>query len=305
MGKWLDIAGSAGLSTAADTVSGLIGRIGQKKREERQVGYQKDIMGLQLNNQMALNQQGQDIQLDTWKKTSYPAQLAMMKEAGLNPALMYGMGGGGGTTTGSQGGGNASGGGMPNVPGPMDIRSNPRLIKEMELMDAQAENLKADAGKKRAETPGAGQVEKKMGVEIGEIEGRIKLNASQESLNKASEDLKIAETQVQQSISKVNDSLAKLNDQKVQESIKQTEVTAKTLDWMERTGLNPNDSQIAKIFQYLGDQTEIDEETLIYIIGGAIGLERLAKLIPDFIFKKLPKGIIKGNPIGGFGKGNK
>ncbi len=62
----------------------------------------------QYENQRKLNQQGHDLQMDMWNKTNYGAQLEHMKDAGLNPALMYGMGGGGGTTTGNQTGGSAS-----------------------------------------------------------------------------------------------------------------------------------------------------------------------------------------------------
>lgn len=37
-------------------------------------------------------------QLELWEKTGYGAQKEQLKEAGMNPALMYGMGGGGGQT---------------------------------------------------------------------------------------------------------------------------------------------------------------------------------------------------------------
>jgi len=120
----------------------------QNERERRSMENQRQLMDLQQQNQMELNKQGQQIQLDTWMKTSYPAQMKMMKEAGLNPALMYGMGGGGGTTTGGQGGGSAASGSAP-APQQMDMKA---IIEAMKL-GVEIANTKADTLKKQAETP--------------------------------------------------------------------------------------------------------------------------------------------------------
>jgi hypothetical protein len=99
-------------------------------------------MGIQFGHQTALNQQGHDLQMDMWKKTNYPAQVKMLEQAGLNPALLYGMGGAGGSTTGSQGGGSAAGGSAPGQ-GSIDL--------PMAMMGAQIENIKADTEKKKHE----------------------------------------------------------------------------------------------------------------------------------------------------------
>ena len=50
-------------------------------------------------------------QLEMWEKTNYPAQVAQMRKAGLNPALMYGQAGAGGQLGGTapSGGEGASG----------------------------------------------------------------------------------------------------------------------------------------------------------------------------------------------------
>ena len=53
---------------------------------------QKKLMGIQLDNQRNLNKQGQELAMKTWRETNYPAQMKMLKEAGLNPGLLYGMG---------------------------------------------------------------------------------------------------------------------------------------------------------------------------------------------------------------------
>ena len=126
---WSNVAGAAG------GVLGAIGMIGARKKQFKD---NKRLMEIQMQNQMKLNQQGADLQLQMWKDTSYPAQMEMMKAAGLNPGLMYGMGGGGGTTTGSQGGGSASGSSVQ----PMDIGNaimGAKAAAEIALLAAQKE----------------------------------------------------------------------------------------------------------------------------------------------------------------------
>lgn len=116
---------------------GVLGMIGQNERARKQHNRQKELMGIQFGNQQALNKQGQALQMKTWKDTGYGAQMEMMKEAGLNPGLMYGMSGGGGQTTGSQSGGSAQSG---NSHAPMDIGAS----VQAGLMIAQANKLKAE-----------------------------------------------------------------------------------------------------------------------------------------------------------------
>jgi len=71
---------------------------------------------------------------------------------------------------------------------------------------------------------------------------------------------------------------------------------------MRETGLNPADGQIAKTISYLANQTGLAEDTLIYILGGAIGVKELLKLIPQFLVKQVPEKILKSGTIKGFGK---
>jgi hypothetical protein len=92
-------------------------------------------MNHQYANQRLLNQQGHDLQMDMWNKTNYGAQVQHMKDAGLNPALMYGSAGQGGST-GSQSGGSASGG---NAAGERVMDLNNALVgAEIRLKNAQA-----------------------------------------------------------------------------------------------------------------------------------------------------------------------
>ena len=74
---------SAGISAAGKVGSGVLGMIGQKKREKRAVDNQKKLMDVQFQHQKQLDKYGQELQLETWEKTNYPAQMAMLKEAAL------------------------------------------------------------------------------------------------------------------------------------------------------------------------------------------------------------------------------
>ena len=119
--------------------------IGNQLQAKQQFERTKKLMEIQQANQQQLNLQGQQIQLDTWEKTNFPSQIAMLKKAGLNPSLMYAKGGAGGTT-GSQGGGIASMG-SASMSQPMGIAN----IIQMKQQIAQIDLLNAEASLKKAE----------------------------------------------------------------------------------------------------------------------------------------------------------
>lgn len=125
---------------------GALGMIGQDARAKKQHERQQDLMGIQFKNQQALNKQGQKLQMQTWRDTGYGAQMDMMKEAGLNPGLMYGMSGGGGQTTGSQSGGSAQSG---NAAAPMDIGASVQaglMIAQAKKLNAETEAIESNTG---------------------------------------------------------------------------------------------------------------------------------------------------------------
>ena len=110
---------------------------------------ERGMMQQQYQNQRNLNQQGHELQMDMWNKTNYGAQLQHMKDAGLNPALMYGMGGGGGTTAGSQGGGSAAKGSAQKQMGIEGLMA----AAQTELINAQKRNVDADTKNKIDQNP--------------------------------------------------------------------------------------------------------------------------------------------------------
>lgn len=150
--------GAAAIAAAGQVANGVLGMIGQKKRENRAMENTKELMDVQFQNQKQLDKYGQELQMETWQKTNYPAQVAMLKEAGLNPGLLYGNGGSGGVT-GSQGGGSAASGNAPAPqPWPLDIGQAAMMAAQIKLMEAQAKKTENEAnvigttGQKEAET---------------------------------------------------------------------------------------------------------------------------------------------------------
>jgi len=129
----------------AGAIAQGVGMIHQGVQGHVNHGRQKELMGIQQQNQMKLNEQGSRLQKKMWDETNYGAQMKHIKDAGLNPSLMYGMSGGGGTTAGSQGGGQAQSGAVTNAPY-MGMEAL-LLDKQLEVMDSQANKNNADAEK--------------------------------------------------------------------------------------------------------------------------------------------------------------
>ena len=115
-----------------------------------------------------------------WKATSYPAQMAMLKEAGLNPALIYGSSGPGGMTNVATG--NVASGSAPVGGG--EIQSMMAMGLTRELQRAQIENIKAQTDKTKAETGAVAP-----GIEKTQAEtGNIKIDTELKKLEQAFQD---------------------------------------------------------------------------------------------------------------------
>lgn len=175
-----------GLLSAGSTIANAaIGMIGQRKREKRAMNNQKQLMDIQHKNQRELNQQGFDLQKRMWDETNYEAQMEHLKNAGLNPALMYGMSGGGGVTTGSQGGGSAASG---HAPAPQDMPSMD--IQQALMMNAQIKLMEAQAKKAEAEADSTRGIEGTKGAaEIANLTQGIENQKAVEALTRAQERL--------------------------------------------------------------------------------------------------------------------
>lgn len=256
MGKfdWGNFAGGA--------IGGVLGIATQGARARQQHNRQKELMGMQFENQKKLNADGSKRQLQMWKDTNYGAQLEQMKLAGLNPGLMYGMSGGGGQTTGSQSGGNAQSG---SSHAPMDIGAS----VQAGLMMAQAAKLKAETKEIEAKTG-------KVGQDISESEQRIA-----ESISKAELNAKLGVTE--DSKVKLNESIKSLNDAKTKEAIKNTELNDADLKWMKENNINRNDSVVVKTLKHVAKVSGMSEQAVLKVIGGVLAARELGNMVGNII----------------------
>lgn len=180
--------GQLGMQVAGGVAGQAMGMALGNYNDRRQRMQQDKLWQMEMKNRKEMTDYEMEKQYEMWLKTNYGAQKGQMKEAGINPALMYGMSGGGGAMMGSAGG-NVSGGtaasssnegmGMAN----MGIQT----AAQLKLLQAQKENIEADTANKRAEIPGKEGIPsvQQQGIKesqqnIEESKGRVNLMAQQE-----------------------------------------------------------------------------------------------------------------------------
>lgn len=161
------LALSAGMSAASGATQQLSYGLGEltgynAKLRKDQADQERTLTGIQLAANKEQMKYNHDLQYEMWNKTSPAEQLKRIQEAGLNPALMYagGAGGAGGSTMGSGGGGSAGKGNasdeVSRKQSDLAIQGmglqNAKLGAELELMEAQAEELRAKARSHEAGT---------------------------------------------------------------------------------------------------------------------------------------------------------
>lgn len=151
MGKFDEQFGMVGnmVGGAAQTfLGGLAGQIWGKQQDERQLEQQKKLTEIGVGAGKDMAAYNAELQYDMWNKTNYGAQMKHLQEAGLNPALIYGMSGGGGATTGSPGGSVAGTGQAANAAQTMQANTAMGMqLAQMRLLEAQTEKTKVEADK--------------------------------------------------------------------------------------------------------------------------------------------------------------
>lgn len=151
------------IKTLAEQVGGgIIGQgmgmldeaINGDRRRRKQIEQQQKLTDISTEQQMDLMREQKQHQLDMWNETNYVAQMEHMKNAGLNPSMIYGTGGSGAGVAGTVGGAN-SGSGKASSESEQAMAMNQakamglqmaKTSAEIKVLESQAEKNKADAG---------------------------------------------------------------------------------------------------------------------------------------------------------------
>lgn len=227
---------------AGGLVNGIFGLFGggseEKKRreaEQRQFEHEKELMGLQYDynakaaaqsqeytkemNQINFEQQNQmfDKQAE-WN--SAKMQKERLKEAGLNPGLMYGLGGEGGSSVSSGGGSGAGVQGVNNI-GTQAVMMGLQaksIESQISLNKAQAAKINAETEKTEAET---GKTKADTVVSIVNADNIVEatnLIKEQQLSEQSKRDLNEAEKNYKIRVTAIQDALEKLTKAKENES---------------------------------------------------------------------------------------
>lgn len=218
---------------------------GAQANQNRQTGQWQHQQNIHEQKMM---DKAYNMNFDMWKRTNYGAQVAEMKAAGLNPALMYKGSGAGGTL------GNASAS-PRSAPQASSINNTPQMMAigmEVENKMAQNELLKAQTEKAKAEANKIAGVDtdKSKAETIGiDLDNKFKdsnyntaIDTAKQMLDKLKIDTKqaVAENKITEATS---ENQIKLAEQNVAESIAR--------QWMISSNISLNDEQKKKI------QTEV------------------------------------------------
>jgi hypothetical protein len=151
-------------SLGGAVIGGITGAKARKRQEKRQDEYNKQQMEFNERMMKQQNEMGLQNWRETYEKTYRDAtpknQMKLLKEAGLNQGMMYGMGGAGGVTgTGTTG--NVSQASMSQSQAPYNNEEGMGMqlgldammkMAQIKLMEKQGENIEADTGNKQQDT---------------------------------------------------------------------------------------------------------------------------------------------------------
>lgn len=196
MGYFASLAQGIGTQAATSGLGILYNRLGASYDRQQQAKQQEQQMGIQMRGEQEMMKFANAQQLKMWEATGYGAQRDQMERAGLNPALMYGMGGGGGQTAQASTGAPV-GGASPdtrNTTG-MGIGSITEMAN-LELMKSQANKNNADADATRANMPNIPIQGKLLGANIENLAAQTQNEQAKNALLQLDKSLKEIELRV-------------------------------------------------------------------------------------------------------------
>lgn len=178
---------------AASSIVGTgMGLLLQDQQDRRQLRQQRRLQGLEMEGQRQMTDYNLEKQYELWQRTSYPSQVEQLKKAGLNPAMIYGMGGAGGSTADIKTG-NVTGAHAPMGGG--EIGMGIQLGMDARLKQAQIDNINADTKLKEVNVPKTEAETDSIRVNIDKAKAETKNTETLTALNQVNKEL--AELQVQ------------------------------------------------------------------------------------------------------------
>lgn len=335
MGYGLDLAMSAGTQAAGNFINEGMGLLFQPMKNKQQLKQARRLQDLSLEGEAIRLERNRKAAMQMWHDTNYGPQVEEMKKAGINPALLYGMGGGGGTTASVQSGGvseqradtaRSSGG---------DIGMGIQL----QLMSAQKEALLAKAELDRASAKKTGGVDTELAqaqtgnakadTELKRLHGEIAQVAASVSRQTINEQMRVWEQMVEKNDKEIKqiglqnklseetmeDQKKLLNNQVATEAVKAALMNAQKENTDQDTKVKAQEIlESEQRIKYMAGQLLIgwtNAETsrlaqssadIDSMGGNKEDWEFLEKIAPDLIvpMRGLGKGASK--PVGGFHK---
>lgn len=240
MGFGVELGKSVAKTGANMLTGGIVNKImglfgGSNKAEQRQYQHEKEMMALQnkYNTQAAaqsmeyaktmnrINFEQQNQMFDKQAEWNSPEQQKQrIKEAGLNPGLMYGLGGEGGSSASSGGGSGAEvqGVGNPGTQAVMMGLQAKSIESQIALNNAQASKINAETEKTEADTGKIKADTKVSIVNADNIVEATKLIKEQQLSEQSKRDLNEAEKNYKIRVTALQDALEKLTNAKETES---------------------------------------------------------------------------------------
>lgn len=167
------------LIQGAGAIYGIMNNAGA---DARQYDQQKRLQGLQIEGNKEMTDYSRESQKKLWDETNTEAQMRHYKDAGVNPALMYG-GSGAGGSTGSGGGMGVTGGQAADAAQTQSANTQQAgtigqiglMLAQAQLATAQKEKTTTEIPKVKAETENITQDTENKGLtaEYQEIQNKI------------------------------------------------------------------------------------------------------------------------------------
>lgn len=222
--------------TAGNIVNEGMGLLTQPLKNKQQLKQAGRLQELQIKGSKELTDYNTAKQLEMWKATSYPGQVAMMKEAGINPALLYGMGGAGGATA-NINTGNVQGQSAGTA---QASRGAEGMGMQMALIQAQKENIEADTRLKNVDANKKEGVDSQVGL------------ATIESIKQATKNAKVQEEilKFEQALKKIDVNVAQQTEgDRMAQIVVMAEAAASTAEMLERDNTIAAETRDAKVME--------------------------------------------------------